>query len=479
MLVVNQILGVIGLVCALTTLGFGQGDSPLKRVGDRDTAGPYATRPLLELQRGVNFGNMLEAPFEGAWGLTVQESFFDHVVTMGMDHIRLPVSWTHHASQSPPYTIDPVFMDRVAWCVDQALARDLRIIVNTHHYAELNADPAAERTRALSIWSQIAQRFRDAPDSVVFEVLNEPHDAFNGDPDAWNSYLADALAVIRVTNPDRWVMAGPVSYNSIRALGSFDPPEDPRFIATVHYYDPFPFTHQGASWVDPSPPVGTTWAATQGSFGAPWANWSWDTTLTAQADGVEVRYEAGWAGLFFRRDEPLANVRSITFTVDAQINLNLILGDADATEGFPVQTDKGGGTYTVDVPDDFRPIQRVMLQNASVFPQPPFTLTRFSVTPEDNPFGESPLTTAGTDIEHAIAAAAAWARDRNIPIYLGEFGAYSQADMPSRADWTRTVRRAAERHGIGWAYWELAAGFGVYDPDAGVFRKPLLNALTD
>ena len=51
-----------------------------------------------ELGRGVNFGNMLEAPFEGAWGLTVEERFFDVAVQAGMEHIRLPVSWTHHTA---------------------------------------------------------------------------------------------------------------------------------------------------------------------------------------------------------------------------------------------------------------------------------------------------------------------------------------------------------------------------------------------
>ena len=129
------------------------------------TAGPArefdasrAPKQPTPLGRGVNFGNMLEAPFEGAWGLSVEERFFDVARDAGMAHIRLPVSWTHHAQASPPYAIDPLFMDRVEWCVDQALARGLKIIVNTHHYDELNADPAAETPRALAIWSQISER---------------------------------------------------------------------------------------------------------------------------------------------------------------------------------------------------------------------------------------------------------------------------------------------------------------------------------
>jgi hypothetical protein len=116
-----SVLAAVAAVLALVSAGFAQ-----------RAASPHGVRPdrvdvrpahPTGLARGVNFGNMLEAPFEGAWGLTVEEEFFDLVVEAGMDHIRLPVSWTHHAQAAPPYTIDPEFMDRVAWCVDQAAAR--------------------------------------------------------------------------------------------------------------------------------------------------------------------------------------------------------------------------------------------------------------------------------------------------------------------------------------------------------------------
>jgi endoglucanase len=73
---------------------------------------------------------------------------------------------------------------------------------------------------------------------------------------------------------------------------------------------------------------------------------------------------------------------------------------------------------------------------------------------------------------------AEWAeRHNNVRILLGEFGAYSKADMPSRARWTEFVSREAERHGFAWGYWEFAAGFGIYDPDARVLREELLKAL--
>jgi endoglucanase len=70
------------------------------------------------------------------------------------------------------------------------------------------------------------------------------------------------LAAVRTTNPTRPVIVGPVSWNAIRALDSLRLPEtDKNLIVTVHYYDPFKFTHQGAGWVkgaDQWPALGWT-----------------------------------------------------------------------------------------------------------------------------------------------------------------------------------------------------------------------------
>jgi endoglucanase len=73
--------------------------------------------------------------------------------------------------------------------------------------------------------------------------------------------------------------------------------------------------------------------------------------------------------------------------------------------------------------------------------------------------------------------AAAWAERNNRPIYLGEFGAYSKADMASRALWTEFVARQAEEMGMSWAYWEFCAGFGAYDKTVSQWNEQLLEAL--
>jgi endoglucanase len=60
---------------------------------------------------------------------------------------------------------------------------------------------------------------------------------------------------------------------------------------------------------------------------------------------------------------------------------------------------------------------------------------------------------------------------------MGEFGAYSKADLDSRVAWTNYVARAAEAHNLSWAYWEFGSGFGVYDPISLQWNEPILNVL--
>src|SRR5437762_9482587 len=92
------------------------------------------------LGRGINIGNALEAPKEGEWGVTLKAEYFKAIKEAGFDTVRLPLKWSAHAAAGAPYTIDPKFAQRVDWAIDQAVTNRLNIIVNAHHYAEMDAD---------------------------------------------------------------------------------------------------------------------------------------------------------------------------------------------------------------------------------------------------------------------------------------------------------------------------------------------------
>jgi len=224
---------------------------------------PFKINQLLG--RGVNLGNAFDAPSEGEWGVVIQEEYFQIIKDAGFNSVRLPVRWSAHAMDKPPYTIDPNFMKRVDWAVNCALSRNLPIMLNVHHYGELYADPAREKERFLALWKQIAEHFKGCPDILVFELLNEPQKELTAVP--WNEQLKEALAVVRQSNPNRTVVIGSAHYNQIHYLALLDiPKEDRNIIVTVHDYFPLTFTHQGADWIAPGDPnswLGTKWTGTE------------------------------------------------------------------------------------------------------------------------------------------------------------------------------------------------------------------------
>jgi endoglucanase len=73
--------------------------------------------------------------------------------------------------------------------------------------------------------------------------------------------------------------------------------------------------------------------------------------------------------------------------------------------------------------------------------------------------------------------AAAWAKEHDRPIFLGEFGAYDKGPMPSRARYTAAVARAAEKRGWSWAYWQFDSDFILYDLKRDAWVNPILRAL--
>jgi endoglucanase len=336
------------------------------------SAKPDAFKMNRMLGRGVNIGNALEAPTEGAWGVVVKEEYFDIIKQAGFNSVRLPVKWTGHSLAEKPYTINPEFFKRIDTIVNWAISRNMPIIVNIHQYAELYTDPVPQKERFMALWKQIAEHYKDYPDLMLFELLNEPDDALT--PAMWNEWLKEAIAVVRQSNPNRIIIVGSANDSWITYLKLLELPENDRnIIVTVHHYFPHSLTHQGASWF-----------------------------TAAKAE-------------------------------QAQIDMKVV-GQNPASDG---------GDYNG------------------------WPGTKWTGTPEEKKLM--------TDI---FDFGAAWGKEHNRPINLGEFGAYMKADMDSRALWTKFIADTAAQRGMSLIYWEFCAKeFGVYDRDTKSWRKPLLDAL--
>ncbi|MCR4762564.1 MAG: glycoside hydrolase family 5 protein [Lachnospiraceae bacterium] len=191
----------------------------------------------------------------------------------GIRTIRIPVSWHNHITDDQ-VTISPVYMDRVNTVVDWALDAGMKVILNIHHdnHPEANGfypDSAhAEQSRKYisGIWKQLAERYRDYDDRLIFESMNEPR--LVGHENEWwftidepEEAVADSMACINELNQlfvdtvrsvggshrNCYVMCpgycaspdGALAYNFM--LPKDAPDVENRIIVSIHAYIPYSF----------------------------------------------------------------------------------------------------------------------------------------------------------------------------------------------------------------------------------------------
>jgi len=202
--------------------------------------------------RGANLGDYLEAPRR--WRqVQVAAGEFAQMKKEGFDHVRVPVGWHQYAGPGPDYKLEPGIFDLVDFVVTNALQNQLAVMINIHHFNALDQDPAAATPEFLALWKQVAAHYQKFPRQLAFELDNEPHE--NASTALMNPIYAQAIAAIRQTNPRRTLFVEPGGWGSIGELKNLVLPPDDNIIVSVHCYDPFYFTHQGATWTSGQTPV--------------------------------------------------------------------------------------------------------------------------------------------------------------------------------------------------------------------------------
>ena len=180
--------------------------------------------PLDGFMQGMNLPNGLDASKEGEWGVTLDVRHFEAYAKAGFDHVRLPVRFSAHTAQSPPFRIDEDFLRRVDWAIDQALSHNLKVILDLHHYEELMKEPDRHEGRFVAMWSELAERYKTRPPSVAFELVNEPNGQLQ--PVKLNPLVSQTLKVVRATNPDRIVIVDSYFWASAEHLSELALPQD-------------------------------------------------------------------------------------------------------------------------------------------------------------------------------------------------------------------------------------------------------------
>lgn len=224
---------------------------------------------------GWNLGNQLEAsqdkvPSETAWGnAVISEELIKLVKESGFSTVRIPVSYLSKIGEAPGYKIDEEWLDRIQEVVDYVVENGLYAVMNIHgdgYYTvdggwllcvDENQDEIKDKYE--KVWAQIAERFKDYDEHLIFESMNEVFDNTYGEPNpagyqninAYNQIFVDTVRKTGSNNEKRWLLIPGWNTNIGHTAGDkgFAVPTDSlctadgnRLMISVHYYDPYNFT---------------------------------------------------------------------------------------------------------------------------------------------------------------------------------------------------------------------------------------------
>jgi len=247
--------------CLFCACDNGTAPPPVASSSNKSTAVPVdytAGRTMNKiLGRGINLGNSWDSDGndDSGWGNPIRDTDFAIIKAAGFNSVRIPVRW-QNGSDYTNHTVNP---DRLAGVLEDirlAIANGLAVVVNFHHYTDLNcaggggtgctynaAEFEAEKTHFLMMWAQVAQAMGEFQDNqVVLEILNEP---IIPNATLVDQLMLDAYTVIRTYAPGKTIMFETYHAAKFEDLESLHLPQDGNIIFSGHYYLPYQYSHQG------------------------------------------------------------------------------------------------------------------------------------------------------------------------------------------------------------------------------------------
>jgi aryl-phospho-beta-D-glucosidase BglC (GH1 family) len=239
---------------------------------------------------GWNLGNTLEGHFnltpnETAWQSTVTtQELMNGVAARGFGAVRIPVTWGTMIGAAPDYTINEAWLNRVAEVVGYVENAGMKAIINIHHdgadsnywlsvkTADLTGDVKTEMdAKFTAVWAQIARKFMNTGNFLLFEAFNELHDGNwgNGIPMQHNrvnelsQIFVDTVRAVGGENSNRYlVIPGWVTRPSVTVSTLILPKDtaDDKLIVTVHFYDPYDFAGSAKQKVWGNKALAGNWA---------------------------------------------------------------------------------------------------------------------------------------------------------------------------------------------------------------------------
>ena len=206
-------------------------------------------KPFEKMRSGINFSSVLESDgaLENQNSWVFQKKYYQKVKDRGFNHIRLTAkAQLYVIGDAPDYTLNPEYLRLLSVAVNHALDTGLMIVLDFHHSCY------QEKDKFLKIWEQLSVYFKDYPEELMYEIVNEPV----GTSDEYlNDIQLEAVKIIRRTNPTRGIALACNQWNGTwKILATEWPENDDNCFLSVHNYYMMEFTHQGVFWDGPKRP---------------------------------------------------------------------------------------------------------------------------------------------------------------------------------------------------------------------------------
>ncbi len=177
---------------------------------------------------------------------------FENIKSLGVEAVRVPVWFDAWIDDSAECVVSEDCFEILDNAVDWCEQLGMYLIIDFHNDCSggSKTNPKIERI-LLKIWPQVAERYKNRGDHVIYEIMNEPHFSsgnLQADLNKWGKIQGSAIEAIRAVDKSHYIIVGGGDWDSADSMLKLPEYKDDKLIYNFHDYTPFLFTHQGASW---------------------------------------------------------------------------------------------------------------------------------------------------------------------------------------------------------------------------------------